>query len=63
MRRTISLFLALCLTFAGAGGMVFLLFFANGWKGWMIMSAGMLFTVGAVWLYSDFIDATPNEKS
>ena len=41
--------------------MVFLLFFAAGWRGWMVMGAGLIFTVGVLWLWSDFIDATPNE--
>ena len=60
MRGAISLLLALCLTIGGGAGLAFLLFFAAGWKGWMVMAAG-LFALGAVWLWSDFIDATPNE--
>ena len=56
MRRTISLIIALCLTLFGAAGMAYLLFFAAGWKGWMIMGAGLLFTAGALWLYDDFAD-------
>jgi hypothetical protein len=62
MRRIISLILALCLTVTGAGGIVYLLLFAHGWRGWMVMGSGLVFTAGAVWLYSDFIDATPNER-
>lgn len=31
-------------------------------KGWMLMGSGLVFAVGVVWLYSDFIDATPNEE-
>ena len=36
--------------------MAYLLFFAAGWKGWMVMGAGLLFTAGALWLYDDFAD-------
>jgi hypothetical protein len=56
------LVLALCLIAAGVAAMVFLLFYADYVKGWMLMAAGLVFAVGAVWLYSDFIDATPNEE-
>ena len=56
MRRIISLSMALCLTLFGAAGMAYLLFFAVGWKGWMVMGAGLLFTAGALWLYDDFAD-------
>jgi hypothetical protein len=53
--------LSLCLTIASGGGLIYLLVFAAGWKGWMVMGAGFLFAIGVVWLWSDFIDATPNE--
>ena len=36
--------------------MAYLLFFAAGWMGWMVMGAGLLFTAGALWLYDDFAD-------
>jgi hypothetical protein len=57
VRRAISLLLALCLTIGGGAGLAFLLFFAAGWKGWMVMAAGLVFALGVVWLWSDFIDA------
>jgi hypothetical protein len=63
MRRTLNLIIALCLTLVGAGGVIYLLFFAAGWRGWMVMAAGLLFTAGVVWLYDDFINATPNERT
>jgi hypothetical protein len=43
--------------------MAYLLFFAAGWKGWMVMGAGLLFTAGAVWLYDDFADTTPKKRT
>ena len=62
VRRSINMILALALTVAGAAGLVFLLFYAAGWRGWMVTAAGSVFTVGILWLWSDFIDATPNEE-
>jgi len=62
VRRSINMILALALTVAGAAGLVFLLFYAAGWQGWMVMAAGSVFTAGILWLWSDFIDATPNEE-
>jgi hypothetical protein len=62
MRRTISLALALCLTLGGSGALVYLIFFADGWKGWMFAGAAFTAALGAMWLWADFIDATPNEN-
>jgi CHASE2 domain-containing sensor protein len=62
MRRVISLVLALTLFFAGTFALGYLLLFAAGWKGWMVIAAAMMGVVGAMWLYSDFIDATPNDQ-
>ena len=61
MRRTISLFLALALMIGGWGFLTYLLLFAPGWRGIMVMGAGMVGCVGTFWLYDDFIDATPND--
>ena len=63
MRRTINLIVALCLTVGGATAMAYLLLFAAGWRGWMVMAAGLLFTVGILWLYEDYIDATPTREN
>jgi hypothetical protein len=40
--------LALGLTAVGAFGLIYLFLFADGWYGWMVMGAGLLFTVGVV---------------
>jgi hypothetical protein len=45
---------------AGFGFLAYLLVIAPGWKGWMVMAAGLVGVVGALWLYEDFINATPN---
>ena len=36
--------------------MIYLLLFAHGWKGVILVAAGFVTTMGAVWLYSDFIE-------
>jgi hypothetical protein len=61
MRRTLSLAIALALLVFGSGALVYLLFFSQGWRGWMILAALLVAGLGAAWLWSDFIDATPNE--
>src|SRR6476660_7807428 len=53
MRRFVSLTLALFLVVLGAAGLTYLLVFAAGWKGWMVMGAGLVFTLGVIWLYDD----------
>jgi hypothetical protein len=61
-RRVMSLVLALGLTVIGAIGCIYVLFFAGGVPRLMGGGAGLFLGVGLVWLYSDFIDATPNQK-
>ncbi len=63
MRRIISFIIALLLTTGGAVGTIYLFIFANGWMGWMLVASGLVFTLGVIWLYEDFIDAAPNEGS
>jgi hypothetical protein len=62
MRRIISFILAITLLCAGIAGIIDLLVFATRWVGWMFMGSVLLAIAGAIWLYSDFIDATPNEE-
>ena len=62
-RRTISLVLASLLTFAGVAGAVWFLFLAPIYSFRLAGAAGLVLAVGAIWLYSDFIDATPNESA
>jgi hypothetical protein len=52
---------ALGLLAAGFGFLAYLLFFAPGWRGWMIIGSGFSGAIGALWLYED-INATPNEE-
>jgi hypothetical protein len=56
MRRIISAVLALCLTALGATGLIWLLLYSQGAKGFMYMGAAALFVAGAIWLYSDWIE-------
>jgi hypothetical protein len=37
----------------GAATLIYLLEFAAGWRGWMIMAAGLVFGAGVIWLYDD----------
>ncbi len=61
MRRVISLLLASVLALVGAGGLFYLFFFAAGWKGWMVLGAGLTFAAGVVWLYDDLATAIPDK--
>jgi len=62
IRRTISLILALALFALGLGGLGWLLFFALWWKGWMVLASGTMAILGGLWLWEDFINATPKEQ-
>jgi hypothetical protein len=62
IRRTISLILALALLTLGLCGLGYLLLLAPWWKGWMVMAAGLMATLGGLWLWEDFINATPREQ-
>jgi hypothetical protein len=56
-----SLALALALMIAGFGSLAYLLLFAPAWSGTMVVASGFAGTLGASWLYEDFINATPND--
>ena len=53
LRRAISLVFALGLLAAGFGFLAYLLFFAPGWRGWMIIGSGFSGAIGALRLYED----------
>ena len=53
LRRAISLVFALGLLAAGFGFLAYLLFFAPGWRGWIIIGSGFSGAIGALWLYED----------
>jgi len=62
-RRIISLVLALTFVIAGFGYLFYLAAFAPSFRGWMIMGSALVGTIGAYWLYEDFINATPNDRT
>ncbi|QDW36378.1 hypothetical protein FFI89_004000 [Bradyrhizobium sp. KBS0727] len=62
-RRIISLMLALALMISGLGFLFYFAAFSPVWSWWMITGSGFLGTVGAYWLYEDFINATPNDRT
>jgi hypothetical protein len=61
MRRTVSLILALCLFVGGWFAVVYMLFFAPGWRGIIVLAAGFAGILGTLWLREDFINATPDK--
>jgi hypothetical protein len=62
VRRAISLALALALMIAGFGVLAYLLLLAPDPSWRMVAGSGFLGTIGASWLYEDFINATPNDE-
>jgi len=52
----------LALFIVGLCGLSYLLLLAPWWKGWMVMAAGGMATSGGLWLWEDFINATPNDS-
>ncbi|MBH5368259.1 hypothetical protein [Bradyrhizobium glycinis] len=54
IRRTISLMFALAPIVVGLVALIYLLFFALAWKGWMLMAAGFVTALGCMWLWEDF---------
>jgi hypothetical protein len=50
---------ALALVGGGAYLTFHLLFLSAGWRGWMVMASALMLTIGAYWLYEDFINAKP----
>jgi hypothetical protein len=52
MRRIISLVISSLMVGVGAGTLVYLLE-VGGWRGWMLMAAGLVFAAGVMWLYDD----------
>ena len=62
VRRAVSLALALALMIAGFGFVAYLLLLAPDTSWRMVAWSGFLGTIGAYWLYEDFIDATPNDR-
>jgi hypothetical protein len=63
IRRTINFALAIALSAVGISSSVFLLFFAGGWKGWMVMASGSVAFVGLYWLWADFINVGSDSEN
>jgi hypothetical protein len=62
MRRIISLTCALALSTASGAALFFLLFYADKFRFWMPVSAGVFLFIGLYWLYADFINADPRPE-
>jgi hypothetical protein len=61
-RRIINLILALVLTVTGGIGSIYMLFFAAAIPFKAAGAARLVHGLGLIWLYSDFVDATPNDQ-
>ncbi|MEH2513834.1 CHASE2 domain-containing sensor protein [Nitrobacteraceae bacterium AZCC 1564] len=59
-RRTINFVIALAMMISGWGFLAYLLFFAAGWRGFMVLGAGLVGSLGTAWIYDDYISARPN---
>ncbi len=62
MRRIISFVFAVALVVAGASWAVHMWLYAERLYGKVLLAPVFMMVVGAIWLYSDFIDATPDER-
>jgi hypothetical protein len=60
LRRAIGLVIALTMIGAGGGSLGYLLFFAAGWKGWMLMASSLVLVVGLIAIWENYIKATPD---
>jgi len=46
----------------GVGGIIYILFFASGWRGSVVVAAATVGFVGLYWLWADFIaDPQPDD--
>jgi hypothetical protein len=63
IRRTILFIVALLLATVGTASFAYLLLFAQGWKGWMVLGAGVMASLGLYLLWADFINADPRPES
>ena len=56
IRRTINFLIALSMSSAGVVITAYLIFFADDWRGWMLMGSGVMAFAGLYWLWADFIE-------
>ena len=52
----------LLLTVVCGAAFFYMIAFAAGWRDWMLIGAGTMCFLSAVWLYSDFFGATSNKQ-
>jgi hypothetical protein len=63
VRRIINFVAAMALTTVGCGGLIYLLFFADYFRGVVLMGAATMGVAGLYWLYVDFISADPRPEN
>lgn len=54
---------ASALIIVGLVGLIYLLFFALQWTGWMLMAAGFVTALGAMWAWEDLPKAGAKSNS
>jgi hypothetical protein len=54
-RRAIALVFALALTIGSAFSLVYLLFYAAGFKVWMPVMSGVMLFIGLYWIWADYL--------
>jgi hypothetical protein len=61
IRRAIGFVIALALTVIGGGGTIFLLLFAERFRGFMLVGSIVMMFVGAYWLWIDYLSPAKPE--
>jgi len=62
VRRIINFVAAMTLAAVGFGGLIYLLFFADRFRGVVLMGAATMGVAGLYWLWVDFINADPRPE-
>jgi hypothetical protein len=62
VRRIINFVVAMTLAVVGCGGLIYLLFFADRFRGVVLMGAATIGVAGLYWLWVDFINADPRPE-
>ncbi len=62
VRRIINFVAAMALTAVGCGGVIYLLLFADYFRGVVLVAATTMGVAGLYWLWVDFINADPRPE-
>jgi hypothetical protein len=62
-RRIINFVAAMTLATVGCGGLIYLLIFADRFRGVVLMAAATIGVAGLYWLWVDFINPDPRPEN